>query len=185
MDTDELSALSRALTRPPLQTTVRVNTLRTTREELKRELQAVLSARGGMSVEDGFLPDMLVVRSPPPAPLRVAPGTPQVVVDAGCARAVMRGADVFYPGVLGCERSVAVGSAVLVVCDLSQHVLRGWADPLPLHTAREPGNTGLVVGVGVAKFCRADVNAVCTRSARPSPPTALVVLASLCCPCPR
>jgi hypothetical protein len=97
-----LFSLSRSITANPAQTTLRVNTLAIRREELHAKLQEFLSSKESTSkykVEAGIFPDELVIRSNPPHDLSFLSDTPQVIVDPACARAVLRGADVFFPGV--------------------------------------------------------------------------------------
>ncbi|UYV81414.1 NSUN6 [Cordylochernes scorpioides] len=54
------------------------------------------------------LPDLAVISVPPTAPL--VPHSSQVVVDAPCGEAVLRGAHVFAPGVLACPVSTMSGT---------------------------------------------------------------------------
>ncbi|KAF0295895.1 putative methyltransferase NSUN6 [Amphibalanus amphitrite] len=70
----------------------------------------------------GSLPELLVVRAddrPPPTP-----GHCQLIVDALCGAAVLRGADVYAPGVLGCPAELQAGDAVAVYADRDGRCLR-------------------------------------------------------------
>ncbi|XP_043237340.1 tRNA (cytosine(72)-C(5))-methyltransferase NSUN6-like [Amphibalanus amphitrite] len=75
----------------------------------------------------GSLPELLVVRAddrPPPTP-----GHCQLIVDALCGAAVLRGADVYAPGVLGCPAELLAGDAVAVYADRDGRCLRGRTQP--------------------------------------------------------
>lgn len=95
---DYMTKLINVLPVPPLTTTIRVNTLRGTRDEVIEVLKKLLYPR--YSVEpctDPGLPDLVLVKSSSPRSV-VSPGNPEVLVDTACAEAVLRGAEIFTPG---------------------------------------------------------------------------------------
>lgn len=93
------------------------------------------------------VPDVLCVHGSGPYHLDPAPA--QVVVGELCGMAVMRGADVFAPGVLAMGSAVKQGDKVSVWADLSGQCLRG-------QTTRYDGRK-LFVGNGVAAGPRGEL----------------------------
>lgn len=80
---------------------------------------------------------------------------PAVVVDARCGEAVLRGAHVFAPGVVACERRVAVGARVVLYADVRGALQRG-AVCGGAGALRGAGRGAFVrVGTGVARLARA------------------------------
>jgi len=71
------------------------------------------------------------------------------VVDAFCGAAVLRGADIFAPGVLGAPNCMTAGDKVSVFVDLEGSCLKG-------RTAVFQGRKEFV-GNGIAKLSRADL----------------------------
>ena len=148
-------ALLDAMRRPPLLVTLRVNTLAASREAVLEQL-AALCASGEASGLEGLephpsLPDVLQLAVHGPRPLHVLGNV--LVVDRGCGEAVLRGADVFGPGVLGCSAALRAGERVSVL----------FADP----TVREEPSLG--ARTGRSSRPRVSRPAVApTRAARPS-----------------
>lgn len=117
------------LSLPPRFTTVRVNLLRKTineavtlvTEEMKRQF------KGHFYVPAVYphhtLSDLLVVETR--GAQIVTPAKKEVVVGKMCGSAVLRGAEVYAPGVLGVTPGVAVGELVAVYVDLDEKCLRG------------------------------------------------------------
>ncbi len=127
-DSSQLSQLLHALSRPPLRTTVRVvgssdEATLAALHELQQTLPADLAATATVHA---VLPHCLQLQLQDRS-LHVRPHAtrPAVVVDARCGTAVLRGADVFAPGVLGLSPGVHVGDAVSVWLDAArQHRTR-------------------------------------------------------------
>lgn len=61
--------------------------------------------------------------------LNVQPCPKEIIVDHVCGSAVLRGADVYIPGVKGSPRVVEKGEHVAVYADLSSRCLKGWITP--------------------------------------------------------
>lgn len=77
----------------------------------------------------------------------VAPTHPLVVVDARCGESVLRGADIFVPGVVSVAKGINSGDVVSIVADIGE-VLRHGEDPEVL------SGSGIYVGDGIAKMPR-------------------------------
>jgi len=138
---DELASICRALARPPLTTTVRVNTTKITRDdlinELKRELRALADNPQGKWEREGdetpfgvveahpVIPDCVLIRPPNKNAHRVTPSGRELLVSRRCAEAVLRGAHIYIPGMMGCSPHCAKGDAVTVLCDVYDRFLRG------------------------------------------------------------
>lgn len=80
---------------------------------------------------------------------RIAPTGREVIVGSLCGCAVLRGADVFAPGVLGAPHALAVGDAVAVFADVEDKCLRGFA--------KEFAGKKVFVGNGKALMGRDDL----------------------------
>ncbi|XP_065175827.1 tRNA (cytosine(72)-C(5))-methyltransferase NSUN6-like isoform X2 [Sycon ciliatum] len=135
-DQKEWSSWSEWLATPPLWTVLRVNSHRITKAEAKVRLESFLaehakvnSACAGLSVvEHPHLDDALVVASPKTSPAP-EPATKQVIVGLQCGVAVLRGADVFAPGVLAMDTAVQKGDTVSVYADVNGLCRRGLTKP--------------------------------------------------------
>ena len=103
-----------ALREPPLLTTIRVNLASTSRDDAHAELAAALSLEHRERLyPHEALDDMLCLplSGPHARPLL----SKFVAVDRACAEAVLRGAHIFTPGVLGCSADLVAGDDVSVV----------------------------------------------------------------------
>ena len=58
------------------------------------------------------LSDVIVIRGSGPRPESAESGLPEVIVGRGCGQAVLRGAEVYAPGVVGMPTHVAAGDKV-------------------------------------------------------------------------
>ena len=56
---------------------------------------------------------------------KVVPSGRELLVSRRCAEAVLRGAHVYIPGMIGCSPHCAKGDAVTVLCDIHDRFLRG------------------------------------------------------------
>lgn len=143
------------IARPPMFTTLRVNTIVTTtqaaKENLEKELKEQCLQRGtsGFSVNVfPHLSDCLVVQnSGPHQPCEQA--KLEVIVDLACGMSILRGADVFKQGILGAPPCMQVGSRVAVLADLDGKCLKGLTQ---VYNGRK-----LYVGTGVAQISREDL----------------------------
>jgi hypothetical protein len=78
----------------------------------------------------------------------VQPAKPEIVVGLDCAMAVLRGADVFAPGVLGMTHSVRKGEPASIWADVDKKCARGLATHFTLRK--------IFVGNGIAEFSRGE-----------------------------
>lgn len=149
---EAFARLEAALLTPPSTTCVRVNTLAASAEEVRAVLEELAGAGTVVSCAADGLPEALLVRGAGqrPVDLSLACGR-EVAVNRRCAEAVLRGADVFVPGVLGCSVGVEEGMLVAVTAVVEPlgasfaGMTRGTR--LPLFTSPPPR---LLLGCGCA-----------------------------------
>ncbi|KAJ3287971.1 putative methyltransferase nsun6 [Borealophlyctis nickersoniae] len=170
---DTWNATKDALGKPPRTTFLRVNTSIQTREVAKKRLQAFVTEQCERKKWPPYLVknhptlhDVLYLNVD--GPLDVHPvgrggererrsfywhleGVKfsfeiEVIVDAMCGNAVMRGADIFAAGILAAESPMEAGDTVSVYVDLDQSCLRG--------TAKRYEGGKLFLGNGVALMGR-------------------------------
>jgi hypothetical protein len=98
---------------PPLDTTVRVNLLKTTRPALVERLQQLGVGAVADSPLYSVVPDLVIIPGSGPNAV-TADGLPMVCLDRRCGEAVMTGADVFSPGVKGLDAGIAAQETVAV-----------------------------------------------------------------------
>jgi 16S rRNA C967 or C1407 C5-methylase (RsmB/RsmF family) len=123
----KLEATLRSLAVPPLDTSIRLNALKTDRDSLIRELQqAGVPALETAPLYD-VVPDLIVV--PGTGPHQINLEHPVICLDRRCGEAVMTGADVFAPGVKGIALNIRKGDLVSLVVDIDNVTLKG--QPLP------------------------------------------------------
>ncbi|XP_071545005.1 tRNA (cytosine(72)-C(5))-methyltransferase NSUN6 [Panulirus ornatus] len=115
---------------PPKFTTVRVNLMNTTLNEvltiIKEHIRYQYVGKTTplpLVYPHHTLPDLLVIESF--GIHKVQPATKEVVVGRMCGSAVLRGAEVYAPGVLGASPDLRVGESVAVYADLDDSCLRG------------------------------------------------------------
>ncbi|KAI9558457.1 hypothetical protein GHT06_015244 [Daphnia sinensis] len=117
---------------PPYHTIIRVNTLVTSKEILKDDIEKALAVQYGLK---GVPPpivqfhskidDILVVECNQITE-KVEPVYPHVMVGLACAVAVLRGANVYAPGVTAIPSGVRIGDRVSVFADILGQCKRGW-----------------------------------------------------------
>eukprot|EP00058_Branchiostoma_floridae_P014033 XP_002599521.1 hypothetical protein BRAFLDRAFT_80967 [Branchiostoma floridae] len=112
------------LSLPPGYTTVRVCTVNRTRDLIREELQQLLKKHH----------------------------TKEIMVDIHCGAAILRGAHIFAPGVLGATADVQAGDQVSVYVDVEGKCLRGFQKPY--------SGPRVFVGNGVARMSRDDIFSV-------------------------
>ena len=100
-----------ALRTPPAMTTLRVNTAVVSRDQCLEALQAHLAPQ--VVQAHPSLPDVLVIAGSGPheQPLLAR----VIAVNRACAEAVLRGSDVYAPGIVGCSAELAAGDRASVV----------------------------------------------------------------------
>jgi len=132
---------------PPSVSCVRVNTLVTNREELSRELKSHFSELGtNFFVQPhSIVKDAVMIFSPNSENIVPVPSL-EVIVDISCGAAVMRGADVFAPGVRGARSFMKCGDVVSVYLDLENKCLRGFQ--------KKFNGKKLFIGNGISMFNR-------------------------------
>ncbi|XP_078655899.1 tRNA (cytosine(72)-C(5))-methyltransferase NSUN6-like [Branchiostoma floridae x Branchiostoma belcheri] len=146
------------LSLPPGYTTVRVNTVNRTRDNIREELQQLLMKEYSNKavpcppVEDHpVLPDVLLIPTTGPH-VNLQHHTKEIMVDVHCGAAVLRGAHIFAPGVLGATADVQAGDHVSVYVDVEGKCLRGYQKPYQ--------GSRVFVGNGVARMNRDDIFSV-------------------------
>ncbi len=116
----EIDALFRSITTPPPRYYIRVNTAKTTPQELLKRL----NSRGITTYRDEFFDDALWM--PVEGPFQVPDAKKKVVVDKKAAESVMLGADLYAPGVIKTDR-IKKGEEVNIVADNGKVVAYGVA----------------------------------------------------------
>jgi len=120
--TQHLQSILRSLNRPPKETTLRVNLLKGQKQEVKDLLKHHLK---GTQYEDSvfehaLLEDCLVIPCTGPNPISTK--YPEIIVDCKCGEAVLRGADIFTPGVMGAAGGIHSGDRVSVFIDVDKKI---------------------------------------------------------------
>ncbi|XP_018472577.2 rRNA (cytosine-C(5))-methyltransferase NOP2C [Raphanus sativus] len=174
---DHFARISKALTRPSCYSCIRVNTVKTTSDAVIEKLTKILN-----DSEDGLklvqspiskcqIPGLeYVVFVNGSGPHRIeygsSPENPpkEVLVSRKCAEAVLRGAQVYVPGVLACTAHVEKGDAVAVCVAMEQPNDEGdWSVNMTRGTTLQGQPTdpfycersGLYIGMGTAMLSRA------------------------------
>nr|XP_045599918.1 tRNA (cytosine(72)-C(5))-methyltransferase NSUN6-like [Procambarus clarkii]XP_045599920.1 tRNA (cytosine(72)-C(5))-methyltransferase NSUN6-like [Procambarus clarkii] len=129
-EANDLDKLFTILSLPPRFTTVRVNLLKTTLSKALVLIEEQLrSQHVGKNISlpvvypHHVLPDLLVIESFGIQDVR--PAAKKVIVGRMCGSAVLRGAEVFAPGVLGASADLHTGDSVAIFADLDDTCLRG------------------------------------------------------------
>ncbi|KFK42971.1 hypothetical protein AALP_AA1G063100 [Arabis alpina] len=178
---DHFSRISKALTRPSSYSCIRVNTVKTTSDAVIEKLTKILNdSEDGLKLvqSDGSSP---VVKCQIPGleyvvfvngsgPHRIEYDTglesapKEVLVSRKCAEAVLRGAQVYVPGVLACTAHVEKGDAVAVCVAMEQPGDEGdWSVNMTRGTTLQGLPTdpfycersGLYIGMGTTMLSRA------------------------------
>nr|XP_022308807.1 putative methyltransferase NSUN6 [Crassostrea virginica] len=146
-----VTSLLEKLASPPMYTTLRLNTLKHSREEMLAIItEELLKAYRDKKWDPPHvflhpdLEDVLLIENRGPRPIKDK--EKEVIVDVSCGMSVMRGADVFVQGILGAPTNMATGDLVSVWVDLNGRCLKG--DTQPLKGPR------IHAGNGVAQFDR-------------------------------
>ncbi|XP_063674129.1 tRNA (cytosine(72)-C(5))-methyltransferase NSUN6-like [Bolinopsis microptera] len=119
---EQLSEISCSLPLPPKNTTIRVNSLHYKTADVISNLKALIGSQFNVT-EHPILGDLIVV-SGRRRELSDEGCLGRVVVDQKCGKAVLRGADIFAPGIKGLPHLQA-GSKVSVHVDLAQKCKKG------------------------------------------------------------
>lgn len=164
--------IAEALMRPPLATCLRINTLRTTSESVIKRLPAELSpvdaaavaAAGGPRCAEGVPGVVLLPGSGPHLDIdwSLAEGR-EVVISRKAGEAVLRGAQVFIPGVLAAPSRLTAGQCVAVSIALEPSgalhadVTRGSTSDGGPTAASGHKRQQLHVGLGIAEVPRGTI----------------------------
>ncbi|XP_047029655.1 tRNA (cytosine(72)-C(5))-methyltransferase NSUN6 [Helicoverpa zea] len=149
--TENSSAMKAWLAESPRWTTFRINKLKMFSISV---LQNYLTAQG-KELDTTNIPEYYFLRSDClilgqwPEKVNLEKTGKEVIVDALCAAAVLRGAHVFAPGVMGLPVNLKLGDRVDIYGDLEGHCKRG----LKVNYAGKK----LYVGTGYLKMLRADL----------------------------
>ncbi|XP_019875329.2 tRNA (cytosine(72)-C(5))-methyltransferase NSUN6 [Aethina tumida] len=112
----------------PNYTSFRVNTLRCTTDDVRKDLQLkidLIFGNGAILVEKhDKLQDVLIIKHPEVTG-QLGKHEKEVIVDAECATAVLRGAHIFAPGILGMLSGTQLGDKVSVYADISKKCKKG------------------------------------------------------------
>ena len=181
LTSDRLEAISAASCLPPLLTCLRVNTLRTTPEEVLQKLEDALSPSDRSLLLSSprkpfvhpLVPNAVLV--PGSGPYSVDYSRTQgreVIVGRKAGESMLRGSNAYAPGILACTSGIAKGDvvAVSIGVELAEGASgisgglfgcsRGTVLPphLPLDDPRFPNRGNLFIGVGRAEVSRTGMN---------------------------
>ncbi|KAK3743413.1 hypothetical protein QZH41_011525, partial [Actinostola sp. cb2023] len=147
-------SLLKCLGTPPLYTTVRVNTTKIAVNDAKKQLEFVLEKQCEENDWTMFsvhrhdvIPDVLII--PGYGPHHRVPSKKEVIVDTYCGTAVLRGADVYAPGVMATHPGMQQGDTVSVYADLDNKCRKGLTKP---YLGKK-----LFIGNGYAMLSRSDI----------------------------
>ncbi|XP_021898401.1 putative methyltransferase NSUN6 isoform X2 [Carica papaya] len=185
---EHFTRISKALTRPSCYSCIRVNTLKTTSDAVSEKLEKILQNSGPENAADGTnltkmdtdglisksqipgLDYVLFVKGSGPHVINhgCAPDKPpkEIIVSRKCAEAVLRGAQVYVPGVMACSAHVEKGDVVAVSVAVEQAGLNGgWSIGMTRGTVLQGSPTdpyyverdGLYIGEGKTMMSRAGI----------------------------
>lgn len=143
--------LLRWLVEPPETTYLRVNLVKVKREELIKKIENVTAGNDVKIEAHGILNDVIVITKNKNSKLGVEYEVEEksIIVGSSCAAAVLRGAEIFAPGILAASISLNKGDKVAVYADLTNKLLKG-------STKFEVQNYTFL-GVGVARLSRSEL----------------------------
>lgn len=155
----EFDNLLEALRTPPLSTVVRVNSLKTTVDDALKKLQCILD-----QVEDKYkerqdhhdykvrkhplLRDVLMIDGSGPY-VDIPLVEKEVIVDLHCGAAILRGAIIYVPGIMGAHPGIKKGDLVSVYADLYGKCRKGLTKPFD--------GPKLFLGNGISFLDRRDI----------------------------
>ncbi|KAM5580084.1 rRNA (cytosine-C(5))-methyltransferase NOP2C [Rosa sericea] len=168
------SRISKALTRPSCYSCIRVNTLKSTPDSVIEKLRGVLKGVSISKCEVPGLEYLVFVKGSGPHSVdygcdedgNVKHPPKEVLVSRKCAEAVLRGAEVYVPGVLACSAHVEKGDEVAVSVSVEQPGAEGgWVVGITRGTILQGAETdpyhfersGLYIGRGRAMMTRSGI----------------------------
>eukprot|EP00118_Oscarella_pearsei_P002663 m.11186 g.11186 ORF g.11186 m.11186 type:complete len:460 (+) comp23058_c0_seq3:25-1404(+) len=146
-----VKSLEKVASSPPQVTVIRVNTLRTTVSAAKEQLAVTLEKQSLSSAQRKILSvdelgDVLLI---PGSGIRdVRPVCKCVIVGAKCGEAVLRGANVFAPGIIATSSDIGEKDLVSVYADVKSSFIRGQK------VADISGRSLVFVGNGITEMAR-------------------------------
>ncbi|XP_006484903.1 rRNA (cytosine-C(5))-methyltransferase NOP2C isoform X2 [Citrus sinensis] len=166
---DHFSRISKALTRPSCYSCIRVNTLKTTTDDVIQKLLAIIQNSGSSeadvassvkgrlqngTISESQIPGLEYVvfvkgSGPHTIDYGYEPDKPpkEVIVSRKCAEAVLRGAQVYVPGVMACSSHVEKGDVVAVSVAVEQPTLDGgWGLGITRGTVLQGSQTDVLEG---------------------------------------
>lgn len=174
---DHFSRISKALTRPSCYSCIRVNTLKSTSDAVIQKLLTLIKEEEGGSESEseigriskcefpGLEDYVVFYRGSGPHVIDYARPPKEIIVSRKCAEAVLRGAQVYVPGVIACSAHVEKGDVVAVSVGVEQPALDGggWGIGITRGTVLLGFKTdpyyfernGLYIGQGTAMMSRA------------------------------
>ncbi|RZF40516.1 hypothetical protein LSTR_LSTR000395 [Laodelphax striatellus] len=130
-------------------------------EIIKTQLQEQAASRGRKTLpevkQDPLLKDCVVVSCWDEQSMNSDRQSQEVIVDVKCGVAILRGADLFAPGVIAMSSETTIGSKVSVYADLAQKCL--WGRTTPYSDLENK----MFVGNGIALMTRKDIFAGSTK----------------------
>ncbi|XP_057524681.1 rRNA (cytosine-C(5))-methyltransferase NOP2C isoform X1 [Amaranthus tricolor] len=175
---EHFRSISKALTRPSCYSCIRVNILKTTSDAVIEKLLAMQHGADGRSIDKDLihkcpipgLDYVVFVRGSGPHKIEYnyAPQQPfkEVIVSRKCAESVLRGAQVYVPGVLACSGHVEKGDRVAVSVAIEQPQPDGkWSTGITRGIVLRGSETdpqyiqrmGLYIGQGTTMLSRAGI----------------------------
>ncbi|XP_070623235.1 tRNA (cytosine(72)-C(5))-methyltransferase NSUN6 isoform X2 [Erythrolamprus reginae] len=148
---EKYESLLNNLAHPPAFTSVRVNThlapVEYVRHLLSKEIQKQYENLSVPVLQHPELPDMLLI--PVLGPRKDLQKLPnEVIVNAQCGSAVLRGAHVYAPGIISTSKFMKSGSVVSVYSDIEGKCKRG---------AKEFSGNKVFIGNGISELSRNEI----------------------------
>ena len=179
MGRERFASIASAITRPPLETCIRLNRLRSTATDVICRLPTAVREDGDITMETmdrkyapyvhPLLPMAIMI--PGAGPKSVDYGEDccltgkEVIVGRMAGESILRGADVYAPGILAYTRGIEQGDVVAVSTGVEKNggvygVTRGTIlkEHIPLDDERFPDRDRLFLGKGIAMMSRSDIN---------------------------
>lgn len=175
---ERFASIASAITRPPLATCIRLNKLRSTATDVISRLPTVVLEEGNISKKD--LEEKCTPYVHPLLPMAIMiPGVgpnsvdyedccqtgKEVIVGRMAGESILRGANVYAPGILAYTRGIEQGDVVAVSTGVEKNgdgygVTRGTVlkEHIPLNDDRFPGRDRLFLGKGIAMMSRSEIN---------------------------
>ena len=126
----DFSRLEKSLTIPPKYSTIRINSLTITANDAIDLLKKTIDFRYPENVniyQHPHLNDLIVIDVQKDDATKIIHQGKEVIVDRKCAAAVLRGANVYCGGIMGCPTHLKTGDQVTVYADLDGKCLKGFS----------------------------------------------------------